>query len=107
LTTIDYNIVLYQSPDGAASLDVRLDHENVWLTQKQMAELFSRERSVVTKHLRNVFKEGELEEISVRAKYAHTAADCREPTRRKRDHRQGDRQPDQPEQLRDTAGKRI
>ena len=40
-----------------------------------MAELFGRERSVITKHLRNVFKEGELEEPSVRAKYAHTASD--------------------------------
>ena len=58
------NIVLYQSPDGSASLDVHLDHETVWLTQKQMAELFLRERSVITKHLRNVFAEGELDEKS-------------------------------------------
>lgn len=58
------NIVLYQSPDGSASLDVHLDHETVWLTQKQMAELFQRERSVITKHLRNVFAEGELDEKS-------------------------------------------
>jgi len=56
------NIVLYQSPDGSASLDVHLDHETVWLTQKQMAELFQRERSVITKHLRNVFAEGDLDE---------------------------------------------
>lgn len=71
----DNSIILYQGSDGKASLEVRLDHETVWLTQDQMAELFGRERSVITKHLRNVFKEGELDEDSVRAKYAHTAAD--------------------------------
>jgi prophage maintenance system killer protein len=64
MTTKDNSIILYQSPDGEASLDVRLDHETVWLTQKQMAELFQRERSVITKHLRNVFTEGELDEKS-------------------------------------------
>lgn len=75
MITTDNSIILYQGSDGKASLEVRLDHETVWLTQDQMAELFGRERSVITKHLRNVFKEGELEENSVRAKYAHTAAD--------------------------------
>jgi len=68
-------VVIYQSADGKAALDVRLEQESVWLSQEQMSELFGRERSVITKHLRNVFKEGELEEDSVRAKYAHTAAD--------------------------------
>ncbi len=72
------DIVIYRSENGTASLEVRLDHETVWLTQDQMADLFGRERSVITKHLRNVFKEGELEKISVRAKYAHTAADDKE-----------------------------
>jgi prophage maintenance system killer protein len=68
-------VVLFQAEDGRARLEVRLDHETVWLTQDQMAELFGRERSVITKHLRNVFKEGELDEAAVRAKYAHTALD--------------------------------
>jgi hypothetical protein len=45
-------------------VEVRLDGETVWLTQEQMSALFARERSVVTKHLRNVFREGELEEKS-------------------------------------------
>lgn len=58
------SIILYQTLDGTASLEVRLDQETVWLTQKQMAELFQRERSVITKHLRNVFAEGELDEKS-------------------------------------------
>jgi prophage maintenance system killer protein len=72
------DIVIYQADDGATSLLVHLDQETVWLSQEQMAELFGRERSVITKHLRNIFKEGELEENSVRAKYAHTAADGKE-----------------------------
>jgi hypothetical protein len=69
------NVVLYHAEDGQVRLEVQLDKETVWLTQDQMAELFGRERSVITKHLRNVFKEGELEEAAVRAKFAHTAAD--------------------------------
>ena len=54
-------MVLYRSPDGTVELDVRLDGETVWLTQEQMGRLFGRERSVITKHIRNVFKEGELD----------------------------------------------
>jgi hypothetical protein len=69
------DVVLYKTDDGRVQLEVHLERETVWLTQDQMAELFGRERSVITKHVRNVFKEGELEEASVRAKFAHTAAD--------------------------------
>ena len=58
------NVLLYQAPDGQTQLEVQLDHETVWLTQAQMAELFGRERSVVTKHLRNIFQTGELDEES-------------------------------------------
>jgi hypothetical protein len=54
-------IVLYQAPDGTVSLDVRVERETIWLTQAQMAELFATERSVVTKHLGNIFRSGELE----------------------------------------------
>jgi prophage maintenance system killer protein len=57
-------IVLYQSPDGTVQLEVRLERETVWLSQEHMAELFGRERSVITKHIRNVFAEGELDEKS-------------------------------------------
>lgn len=53
-------VVLYKAPDGRMSLDVRLEQDTVWLTQAQMAELFGRERSVITKHVNNVFGEGEL-----------------------------------------------
>lgn len=66
------HIVIYESQDGSTSLEVHLEADTVWLTQDQMAALFGRERSVITKHLLNVFKEGELDEATVRAKLAHT-----------------------------------
>src|SRR6476619_2206023 len=53
-------VLLYEAPDGEVRVDVRLDHETVWLTQQQMAELFGRDQSVVSRHLRNVFTDGEL-----------------------------------------------
>ncbi len=65
-------IQIYQSPDGQMQLDVQMDNQTVWLTQAQMSLLFERERSVITKHVRNVFDEGELEEKVVCANFAHT-----------------------------------
>lgn len=56
-------IILYQ-PDETVKLEVRLEDETVWLTQTQMSELFQRERTVITKHINNVFKENELDEKS-------------------------------------------
>ena len=53
-------VVLYKAPDGQIRLEVRLEQDTVWLTQAQMAKLFGRERSVITKHINNVFREGEL-----------------------------------------------
>ena len=54
-------IVVYQ-PDETLRLDVRLENETVWLTQGQMADLFQRDRTVITRHIGNVFSEGELTE---------------------------------------------
>jgi hypothetical protein len=68
-------ILLYESGDGSVQVNVRLDRESIWLTQEQMSTLFDRERSVITKHIRNVFAEGELEREAVCAKFAHTASD--------------------------------
>ena len=68
-------IIIYQTPDGATSLDVRLENETVWLTQQKLSALFGVDRSVITKHLRNIFQTGELQENSVCAKIAHTADD--------------------------------
>ena len=72
---LDTPIALYSTADGKVALEVRLERDSVWLRQEQMSELFGRERSVITKHLLNVFKEGELEEDSVCANFAHTAVD--------------------------------
>lgn len=63
-------IVLFQTADGQVSLEVRLEADTVWLSQAQMAELFGRERSVISRHIGNVFKEGELEPVSTCAKFA-------------------------------------
>lgn len=57
-------LILYQTEDGKTKIQTRLENETVWLTQEQMSSLFQRERSVITKHIGNVFKEGELEEKS-------------------------------------------
>lgn len=67
-------IVLYQ-PDDSVRLEVRLQDDTVWLTQQQMAELFSTTRNNITLHIGNIFKEGELEENSVRKESLLTAAD--------------------------------
>lgn len=68
-------ILFYTAPDGDVKLEVFYQGETVWLTQKRMAELFSVDRSVVTKHIKNIFIDGELDEKSVGAKIAHTASD--------------------------------
>lgn len=57
-------MLIYQTEDGQTKIDVRLEDETVWLSQFQMAELFQKERSVITKHINNIFNEGELEEKS-------------------------------------------
>ncbi|WP_296277246.1 virulence protein RhuM/Fic/DOC family protein [Pseudomonas sp. UBA7530] len=68
-------ITLYQTAEGSTELDVHIQADTVWLRQEQMSELFGRERSVITKHLRNIFAEGELDADSVCANVAHTAED--------------------------------
>ena len=57
-------ILIYQTEDGKTKIQTRLENETVWLSQEQMAELFQRDRSVITKHIGNIFNEGELEEKS-------------------------------------------
>ena len=64
-------IIVYRASDGN-ELSVKTDGETVWLTQQQMCQLFGRDRSVITKHINNIFKEGELVREVVCAKYAHT-----------------------------------
>ncbi|WP_281698120.1 virulence protein RhuM/Fic/DOC family protein [Hallella colorans] len=69
---LNNQIVIYQSEDGSTQLDVKLEGETVWLSQAQMSELFGKDRTVIGRHIRNIFKEGELDEKVVCAKNAHT-----------------------------------
>ncbi len=68
-------IIMYQTEDGLTKINVQMSDETVWLTREQMAELFQRDRSVIGKHIKNIFDEGELQKESVWAKFAHTAED--------------------------------
>ncbi len=71
----DNQITVYQTTDGKINIEVLYANENIWLPQKRIVELFDVERSVVTRHLKNIFSENELEENSVCANFAHTAED--------------------------------
>lgn len=62
--------MLYTADDGNTQLEVKLEKDTVWLTQSQMSELFGRDRSVIARHIRNIFNEGELDETLVCAKNA-------------------------------------
>ena len=64
------SIVLYTTDDGSTQLEVKLEQETVWLTQSQMAELFGIDRTTIVRHIRNIYKSEELEEISTCAKNA-------------------------------------
>ena len=63
-------IIIYRAEDNTVQLDVRMENETVWLTQDQMAQLFGRDRTVIGRHIRNIFSEGELNESLVCAKIA-------------------------------------
>ena len=74
LTPTD-SLLLYESQDGTIKLDVRFEGETVWLSLDQMASLFSRDKSTISKHIKNIFTEGELAQQSVVANFATTASD--------------------------------
>ena len=63
-------IVIYQTKDGKNSVEVQLHSESLWLSLQQIADLFDRDKSVISRHLKNVFKEGELEETATVANFA-------------------------------------
>jgi hypothetical protein len=68
-------VILYQTEDGQTRLQVRLKNETAWLSLNQLADLFQRDKSVISKHLKNIFEEGELQADSVVANFATTAGD--------------------------------
>lgn len=67
--------LLYQTPDGDSQIEVKLQNDTVWLSLDQMAELFQRNKSTISRHIKNVLEDGELEADSVIANFATTAAD--------------------------------
>ena len=58
------SVVVYRTEDNSIQLQVKLEHESVWLTQDQMAELFQRDKSVIARHISNIYAEGELDKAS-------------------------------------------
>lgn len=68
-------IILYTTPDGESKIEVKLEGETVWLTLDQMATLFQRNKSTISRHVKNVLESGELEERAAVAKNATTATD--------------------------------
>ena len=61
-------IILYQTPDGESRIEVRLENDTVWLSADQMAELFQRNKSTISRHIKNVLEDGELDSEEVVAK---------------------------------------
>lgn len=68
-------LIIYQTEDGKTKIDVHMENETVWLSLDQMAELFQRDKSTISRHIKNVFEEGELTREAVVANFATTAAD--------------------------------
>ncbi|MBE0434236.1 MAG: virulence protein RhuM/Fic/DOC family protein [Methylomicrobium sp.] len=68
-------IAIYQNEDGSIHIDVHLEQDTVWLSQAQMCELFDKNKRTISEHIRNIFKEGELQEIAVVRKFRTTASD--------------------------------
>ena len=68
-------IEIYKTSDGSVQLDVKLENDTVWLTQSQMSQLFGRDRTVITRHINNCYKEGELDKNITCAKFAHMGKD--------------------------------
>ncbi|SKB82504.1 Virulence protein RhuM family protein [Sphingobacterium nematocida] len=69
------DIIIYQNDDGSTRIETRLENETVWLTQAQLCELFQKSKSTVSEHIKHIFEERELDEISVVRKFRTTAAD--------------------------------
>ena len=71
-------MLIYQSIDGKIKVDVQFNQDTVWLSLDQMATLFGRNKSTISRHIKNIFEEGELSSNSVVAKFATTASDGKE-----------------------------
>ncbi|MCK9329695.1 MAG: virulence RhuM family protein, partial [Candidatus Cloacimonetes bacterium] len=69
---MENKIEIYQSKDGNSIVEVKFEKETVWLNQEQLGMLFDRDRTVIGRHIQNIFNEGELNKDEVCAKFAHT-----------------------------------
>ena len=69
------NIIMYTTEDGLTKIETIFEEDTVWLSIDQMAELFQRDKSTISRHIKNIFEEGELQRISVVANFATTATD--------------------------------
>lgn len=74
-SNIDFQIILYQDPEGKTKIEVKLQNETVWLSQSQMTELFQKDKRTISEHIQNIFSESELEPNSVIRNYRTTASD--------------------------------
>ncbi|MBN6081223.1 virulence RhuM family protein [Aggregatibacter actinomycetemcomitans] len=73
--TLNHSLVIFKTDDGKVSVDVQFDQETAWLSLEQMATLFDRDKSTISRHIKNIFSEGELTPESVVANFATTARD--------------------------------
>ena len=69
------SIIMYTTEDGLTKIETTFDEDTVWLSLDQMAELFQRDKSTISRHIKNIFEEGELQRNSVVANFATTASD--------------------------------
>ena len=69
------SIVMYTAEDGSFQLNVKVDNETVWLSVSQMAALFERDRTVISRHIKNAYKEGEIDRNITCAKFAHMGSE--------------------------------
>lgn len=75
MTKQEKQVVIFKSIDGSVAVNVQFDEDTAWLSLDQMAELFDRDKSTISRHIKNIFKEGELVQDSVVANFATTALD--------------------------------
>ncbi len=76
-------IIIYRTEDGKTKIDVRLENETVWLTQKQMADLFQKDRSTITEHINNIYEEGELAKNSTSGNFPQVRFEGNRKVKRK------------------------
>ncbi|MCW3789426.1 RhuM family protein [Plebeiibacterium sediminum] len=69
---MESKVEIYKTSDNQTEIDVHIDKDTVWLNRQQLATLFNRDRTVISRHISNIFKEGELDKDMVCAKFAHT-----------------------------------